>query len=106
MAEIDPREVVDYFYSRYCQPFTSDEQYLKVILGNIFQICGYKDFISYFKRDPNVGSRISLQKVIKKIQSKFSEEEWAFLKKFHKSNKSGSKKSSTLSHMSIEEEKM
>ena len=106
LAAIDPREVVDYFYSRYCHPFSGDEQYLKVILGNIFSICGYKDFVSYFKRDPAVGSKISLQKVIKKIQQKFSEEEWTFLKKYHKSNKSGSKKSSTLSHKSLEEEKM
>ena len=104
-AHIESREVVDYFYDKYCQPFSGDETYLKVILGNIFSICGYKDFINYFKRDPNVGSKISLQKVIKKIQQKFSEEEWTFLKKYHKSNKTGSRKSSTLSHKSIEEEK-
>lgn len=60
MASVDPREVVEYFYERYCQPFTSDENYLKQILGNIFSLCGYNDFISYFKRDPAQGSRISL----------------------------------------------
>ncbi len=38
MAQVDHREVVEYFYQKYCQPFTGahEEQYLKVILGNIF----------------------------------------------------------------------
>lgn len=55
MASIEQKDVVEYFYSKYCQSFTSqhDEQYLKVILGNIFSLCGYKDFIQYFKRDPS-----------------------------------------------------
>ena len=54
MASIEQKDLVEYFYSKYCQPFNSqhDEQYLKVILGNIFSLCGYKDFIWYFKRDP------------------------------------------------------
>jgi hypothetical protein len=70
VADVDPREVVEYFYERYCQPFTTerDENYLKQILGNIFQLCGYCDFIPYFKRDPSHLSKISLQKVIKKMQ--------------------------------------
>lgn len=106
MASIDTKEIVDYFYDRYCQPFSSDEGYLKVILGNIFSLFGYKDFISYFKRDPASGSRISLQKVVKKIQQKFSEDEWNFLKKYHRRSRTNSRRSSTLSHKSLEEEKM
>jgi RNA cap guanine-N2 methyltransferase len=105
LASIDTREMVDYFYDQYCQPFSSDEAYLKVILGNIFSLFGYKDFINYFKRDPLTGSRISLQKVIKKIQQKFSDEEWNFLKKYHKRSRTNSRRSSTLSHRSVEEEK-
>jgi hypothetical protein len=41
MAAIDHREVVEYFYENYCQAFSGDESYLKVLLGNIFSICGY-----------------------------------------------------------------
>lgn len=43
--------------------------------------------------------------MIKKIQKQFSEEEWSYLKKYHKRSRTNSKKSSTLSHMSVEEEK-
>ena len=43
--------------------------------------------------------------MIKKIQAKFSEEEWYYLKKLHKRSRTNSKRSSTLSHASIEEEK-
>jgi hypothetical protein len=73
------------------------------LLGNIFQLCGYNHFVQYFKNQEN--SKISLSKVIKKIQKKFNEEEWNYLKKYHKRSRTNSKKSSTLSHMSAEEEK-
>lgn len=76
---------------------------MKVILGNIFELCGYNHFVKYFKNEES--SKISLSKVIKKIQKNFSEEEWSYLKKYHKRSRTNSKKSSTLSHMSIEEEK-
>ena len=66
-------------------------------------MCGYNHFVNYFKNEGR--SKISLQKVIKKIQKRFSEEEWNYLKKYHKKSKTNSKKSSTLSHMSIEEDK-
>ena len=60
LASIESREVVDYFYERYCQSFSSDESYLKIILANIFSLCGYQDFTNYFKKDPSVGSKISI----------------------------------------------
>lgn len=84
----------------------SDEGYLKALLNNIFQLCGYQHFIKYFKKEG--GSKISLSKVIKKIQSKFTEEEWDYLKKYHKRSRTNSKMSSTksnISNVSMEEEK-
>lgn len=51
-----------------------EEDYLKSILANIFDLCGYHNFISYFKKEGS--AKISLTKVIKKIQKTFSEEEW------------------------------
>jgi hypothetical protein len=53
--------------------------------------------------------KISLSKVIKKLQSKFSEDEWNYVKKYHKRSRTNSKKSSTMSHVSnvsMEEEKV
>jgi hypothetical protein len=68
LAKVDPKEVAEYFYQTYCHTFSqSDENYLKVILSNIFQLCGYKHFIKYFKKEPGTTSKISLSKVIKKI---------------------------------------
>eukprot|EP00347_Sterkiella_histriomuscorum_P003508 403364031 len=104
LVQIDQKELVDHFYNNYCHPFSkSDESYLRVILGNIFQLCGYNHFVEYFKNKD--GPKVSLQKIIKKIQKSFSEEEWNFLKKYHKRSRTNSKKSSTLSHFSHEEEK-
>ena len=61
LAKIDHKEVAEYFYMNYCNSFLhSDENYLKVILSNIFELCGYKHFIKYFKKDPTVTSKISL----------------------------------------------
>ncbi len=42
--------------------------------------------------------------MIKKIQQKFSEEEWSFLKKYHKRSRASSKISSTISYKSQDEE--
>jgi hypothetical protein len=58
---------------------SNEEDYLKTILSNIFNVCGYKNFIQYFKKEG--GAKISLTKVLKKIQKSFSEEEWNYLKK-------------------------
>jgi hypothetical protein len=58
--------MVEHFYNNYCHPFSqSDETYLKVILGNIFSLCGYNQFIEYFKNKE--GPKVSLSKIIKKI---------------------------------------
>jgi len=78
-----------------------------MILTNIFKLCGYSHFTPYFKNE--ISNKISLSKVVSKIQKKFSPHEWAFLKKVHKkSSKSSSLKSRSLkssSAMSIEEDK-
>jgi hypothetical protein len=63
-------------------------------------------FTKYFKIDGV--PKISLQKIIKKIEKKFSEEEWKYLKTYHKRSRKNSRLSSTKSHISnvsMEEEK-
>lgn len=109
MAKIDHKEVAEYFSHNYCQSYGSlqNEDYLKMILTNVFKLCGYKHFIPYFKNE--VSNKISLSKVINKLQKKFNTQEWQFLKTVHKKSSRGSSmKSHSLkssSAMSYEEDK-
>lgn len=41
LAKIDPKEIVNYFYNKFCSKYDQSEEYLKIILNNIFTICGY-----------------------------------------------------------------
>jgi hypothetical protein len=66
LAKLETKEIAQHFYERYCNKYShNDENYLKTILANIFKLCGYKNFIKYFKNEG--GNNISLSKVIKKI---------------------------------------
>jgi len=50
LVQLDQKELVDYFYANFCHQYSqSDETYLKVILGNVFSLCGYNHFVKYFK---------------------------------------------------------
>lgn len=106
LANIEAKEVAQHFYQHYCggsHAAHNDDTYLKTLLQNIFSLCGYKNFVRYFRNEAT-STNISLSKVIKKIQKTFSEEEWQYLKKYHKRSRTNSKLSSTLSHASVGEE--
>ncbi len=59
--------------------------YLKAIILNVFAHGGYKHVLKYLKRSGQ--SKLSLQKVVKQLQKKFSPEEWYFYRKIHKKEK-------------------
>jgi hypothetical protein len=61
---------------------SSSTDYLKAILTNVFQYCGYRHFVKYFKREGK--SKISLPYLIRKLQSSFTQQEWYYLRKIHK----------------------
>jgi hypothetical protein len=58
------------------------QDYLRAILTNVFTYCGYRHFSKYFKRTGK--SKMSLPNLIKQIQTRFTQEEWYYLRKIHK----------------------
>lgn len=67
------------------QKLSNQYEYLRVILINVFTLCGYKHFIKYFLRTGK--SKLVLSKVVKQLQGTFSPEEWYYLRKIHKKDR-------------------
>ena len=60
----------------------SQFEYIKAILGNVFTFGGHRHFLRFLKRTGK--SKLSLQKVIKRLQKSFAPEEWYYYRKIHK----------------------
>lgn len=80
LAKIYPNEISNLFISQFCHDFSGsvqsqssqDDNYLKQILTNLFNLVGYQPIIKYMSRK----SKISLQKVLKAIEKDFTFDEW------------------------------
>lgn len=113
LCKVHPQEVAAAFIQQCCNTYGTqshssqqaisakssekseqDNSYLQQLLTNVFAITGFQNSLKFLSKKG--GSKTSLQKVIKQIQAKYSQEEWTQIKKFHKRMNSSCRKGSNI----------